>query len=85
MATMEGKEMNRKELISWIILIIYNISLGMASYGEYLILTTMKSSINTLFLLSVVAYQIVYALLVIGVLGTNYFVWKKGWQWMFKK
>lgn len=77
--------MNRK-MIACVILVLYNFGLVIASYGAYLIFTTAKSLIefNILALFLAIAFWVLYALLAFGVLGVNYFVWKKGWKWVFK-
>ena len=76
-----------KPLIGSIIFTIYHACFIMASYAGYVILTNIELliSANILMPFLIVAYLIFYGILALAIVGFDYFLWKQGWEWVFKK
>lgn len=76
-----------KPLIGSIIFTIYHSCFIMASYAEYFILSNIELLISTniLMLFLIIAYSIAYGIMVLGIVGFDYYLYKRGWEWVFKK
>jgi len=76
-----------KPLIGSIFLTIYHACVIMASYAGYIIITNIELFImaNILMPFLIVAYFIIYCILILVIVRFDYILYKQGWKGLYKE